>query len=80
MPILSIHFDADSQELGQLFQVGFFNWIGKGVVKARPETPPFQAPQAPGIPMPPHVSLHPKVTKNDGWKEIVHLAISQHRG
>jgi hypothetical protein len=43
-PILSIHFDADSQDLGQLFQVVFFNWIGKGVVQHRPKRPPLQAP------------------------------------
>jgi hypothetical protein len=40
-PKFSIHFDADLQELGQLFQAGFFNWIGKGVVQPRPESPPF---------------------------------------
>jgi hypothetical protein len=30
--------------------------------------------------MPPHVSLHPEVPENDGWKEIVHPIVSQHRG
>jgi hypothetical protein len=80
MPIFSIHFDADSQELGQLFQDGFFKWIGKGVVKASLERPPFQAPQFPCIPMPPHVSLQLDVPKNDEWQEIVHLSVSQHRG
>jgi hypothetical protein len=35
-PRFSIHFDADSQELGQLFQDGFFYWIGQGVVKTIP--------------------------------------------
>jgi hypothetical protein len=55
-PRFSIHFDVDLQELGQLFQVGFFNWIGQGMVQSRP---PFQAPQAPGILMLPHVSLQP---------------------
>jgi hypothetical protein len=65
-PRFSIHFDADSQELGHLFQVGFFNWIGQGVVQPRPERPPFQAPQVLGIPMPPHVSLQPQVPENDG--------------
>jgi hypothetical protein len=79
-PRFSIHFDVDSRELGHLFQNGFFNWIGKGVVQPRPERPPFQDPQAPGIPMPLHVSLQPEVPKNDGWKEIVHSTISQHRG
>jgi hypothetical protein len=39
-----IHFDADSQELGQLFQDEFFNWIGKRLVQPRPERHPFQAP------------------------------------
>jgi hypothetical protein len=79
-PRFSIHFDVDSQELGQLFQAGFFNWIGQGVVQPRPERPPFQAPQAPGIPVHPHVSLQPEVPENDGWQEIVHPTVSQHRG
>jgi hypothetical protein len=30
--------------------------------------------------MPPHVSLQPEVPENDGWQEIVHLAVSHHRG
>jgi hypothetical protein len=79
-PRFSIHFDVDSQELGQLFQSRFFNWIGKGVVQYRPKRPPFQAPQAPSILMPPHVSLQPEVPENDGWQDIFHLAVSQHRG
>jgi hypothetical protein len=79
-PRFSIHFDADSQELNQLFQAGFFNWIGQGVVQPRPERPPFQAPHVPGIPVPPHVSLQPEVPENDGWQEIVHPTVSQHRG
>jgi hypothetical protein len=79
-PRFSIHFDVDSQELGQLFQARFFNWIGQGVVQPRPERPPFQVPQAPGIPVPPHVSLQPEVPENDGWQEIVHPTVSQHRG
>jgi hypothetical protein len=79
-PRFSIHFDADSQELSQLFQAGFFNWIGQGVVQPRPERPPFQAPHVPGIPVPPHVSLQPEVPENDGWQEIVHPTVSQHRG
>jgi hypothetical protein len=29
--------------------------------------------------VPPDVSLQPKVLENDGWKEIVHPTISQHR-
>jgi hypothetical protein len=43
-PRFSIHFDAESQELGQLFQVGFSNWIGKEVVQPSLERPPFQVP------------------------------------
>jgi hypothetical protein len=50
------------------------------VVQPRPKRTPFQAPQASGIPVPPHVSLQPKVPKNDRWQEIVHQAVSQHRG
>jgi hypothetical protein len=50
------------------------------VIQPRPERPPFQAPQAPSIPVPPHVSLQPEVPENDGWQEIVHLTVSQHRG
>jgi hypothetical protein len=79
-PRFSIHFDADLQELGKLFQAGFFNWIGKGVVQPRLERPPFQAPQVPSIPVPPHVSLQPEVPENDRWQEIVHLTVSQHCG
>jgi hypothetical protein len=79
-PRFSIHFDIDSQELGQLFQAGFFNWIGQGVVQPRHERPPFKYPQASGILVPPHVSLQPKVPENDGWQEIVHSVVSQHRG
>jgi hypothetical protein len=55
-PRFSIHFDVDSKELGQLFHARFFNWIRQGIVQPRPERPPFQAPQAPSIPVPPHVS------------------------
>jgi hypothetical protein len=79
-PRFSIHFDTDPQELNQLFQAGFFNWIGQGVVQPRPERPPFQPPHVPGIHVPPHVSLQPKVFENDGWQEIVHPTVSQHRG
>jgi hypothetical protein len=78
--IFSIHFDAYSQELGHLFQDVVFRWIGKGVVQPRPERPPLQAPQVSGISMTPHVSLQPEVPKNDGWKEIVHPSVSEHRG
>jgi hypothetical protein len=65
-PRYSIHFDADSQELSQLFQDGFFNWIGQGVVQPRLERHPFQAPHVSGIPVPPHVSLQLEVPENDG--------------
>jgi hypothetical protein len=36
-PMFSIHFDVDSQELGQLFQAKIFNWImqGSGPTQAR---------------------------------------------
>jgi hypothetical protein len=64
-PRFSIHFDADSQELGQLFQAIFFNWIGQGVVQPRPERPPFQVPQAPIFlcPLMSHCNLRfPKMT------------------
>jgi hypothetical protein len=30
--------------------------------------------------MPPHVSLQHEVPENHGWQEIVHPAVSQHRG
>jgi hypothetical protein len=50
------------------------------VVQPRPKRPRFQAPQVPGIPVPPHVSLQPEVPENNGWQEIVHPAVSQHRG
>jgi hypothetical protein len=79
-PRFSIHFDVDPQELNQLFQVGFFNWIGKGIVQPRPERPPFQPQNIPGIHVPPHVSMQPEVPANDGWKEIVNPVVSHHRG
>ena len=79
-PRFSIHFDADSQELGRFFQAGFFNWIGQGVVQPRHERPPFQVLQAPSIHVPPHVSLQLEVPENDGWKEIVHPTFFQHHG
>jgi hypothetical protein len=55
----SIHFDVDPQELNQLFQVGFFNWIRQGIIQSRPERPPFQPQNVPDIPLPPHVSMQP---------------------
>jgi hypothetical protein len=79
-PIFSIHFDADPQELNQLFQAGFFNWIGQGVVQPRTKRPPSQPRHVLGIPIPPHASLQPEVPENDGWQEIVHPTVSQHRG
>jgi hypothetical protein len=78
--ILSIHFDADPQELNHLFQAGFFNWIGQGVVQPRLKRPPFQPQHVPGISVPPHVSLQPEVLENDEWQEIVHPTFSHHRG
>jgi hypothetical protein len=46
----SIHFDVDPQELNQLFQAGFFNLVGHGILHPRPDRPPFQPPQNfPGI-------------------------------
>jgi hypothetical protein len=79
-PRFLIHFDVDSQELGQLFQVGFFNWIGQVVVQPRLDRPPFQASHVPGIPVPPHVSLQHEIHENDRWQEIVHPTVSQHCG
>jgi hypothetical protein len=79
-PRFLIHFDADPQELNHLFQAGFFNWIGQGVVQPRRERTPFQPHHVPDIPVPLHVSLQPKVPENDGWQEIVHPTVSQHCG
>jgi hypothetical protein len=78
-PIFKIHFDVDPKELNQLFQAGFFKWIGHGIVHPRPNRPPFYPQNIPSIPIPPHVSLKPEVHANDGWKEIVNLTISHHR-
>jgi hypothetical protein len=33
-----------------------------------------------GIHVPPHVSLQPEVSANDGWQEIVNLEVSHHLG
>jgi hypothetical protein len=79
-PMFSIHFDANPQELNQLFQARFFNLIGQGVVQPRLKMPPFQSQHVPGIPVSPHVSLQPEVPENDGWQEIVHPTVSQHHG
>jgi hypothetical protein len=76
----SIHFDVDHQELNQLFQDGVFNCFGQGIVQPRPKRAPFHPQNVPGIPVPPHVSLQPEVPENDGWQEIVHQAVSHHRG
>jgi hypothetical protein len=78
--IFSIHFDVDPQELNLIFQVGFFNWIGKGIIQPRLERHPFQPKNIPGISVPPHVSMQPEVPENDGWKDIVHSVVSHHRG
>jgi hypothetical protein len=76
-PQFSIHFDVDSQELNQLFQSGFFNLVGHGILHPRPERPPFQQPQNfLSIPIPPHVSMQPEPPANDGWKEIVNQPTS----
>jgi hypothetical protein len=79
-PRFLIHFDAYPQELNHLFQVGFFNWIGQGVVQPRLERPPCQPQHVLGILFLPHISLQLEVPENDEGQEIVHPAISQHRG
>jgi hypothetical protein len=79
-PRFSIHFYAEPQKLNQLFQDGFFNWIGQGVVQPRLERPPFQPPHVPSIPIPPQVSLQLEVPENGGWQEIFHPTVSQHCG
>jgi len=30
--------------------------------------------------VPPHVSLQPEVTENDGWQDVVHPTVSHHHG
>jgi hypothetical protein len=80
MPRFLIHFDADPQELNKLFQDGFFNWTRQGLVQPSPDMSPFQPQHVPSNPVPPHVSLQPKVLENDGWQEIVHPTVSQHCG
>jgi hypothetical protein len=50
------------------------------VVQPRPERPPFQVLQALVIHVPPHVLLQLEIPENDGWQEVVHSAVSQHRG
>jgi hypothetical protein len=79
-PRFSIHFHVDPQELNHLFQVGFFNWIGKYLVQLQLERPPFQPQNISGIHVPPCVSLQPEVPTNDGWQEIVNPDVSHHRG
>jgi hypothetical protein len=66
-PRFLIHFDVDPQELNQLFQVGFFNWIGQWIIQPRLERPPFHPRNVLGIPVPPNVSMQPEVPGNDGW-------------
>jgi len=68
------------QELNQLFQAIFFNWIGKGGVQPRTYMPPFQPHHVPTIPVPPNVSLQHEVPENDRWQDIVHPTVSHHRG
>jgi hypothetical protein len=63
-----------------MFQVGFFNWIGKGIVQPQLERPPFQPQNILGIHVPPHVSMQPEVPANDGWQEIVNPIVSHHHG
>jgi hypothetical protein len=79
-PIFSIHFDGDPKELNHIFQDGFFNWIGKGIVQPRQERPPFHPQNVPGIPVPPHVSLQPEFPENDECQEIFHPVFSHHHG
>jgi hypothetical protein len=58
--------------LNHIFQVGFFNLVGQGILQPLPEIPPFQSNHnLSGIPVPPHVSMRPESLANDGWKEIV---------
>jgi hypothetical protein len=80
-PQFSIHFDVDPQELNQLFQVGFFNLVGQGILQPIPERPPYQPHQnVSGIHVPPHVSMQPEPPVNDGWQEIVHQPVAHHHG
>jgi hypothetical protein len=80
-PRFSIHFDVDPQELNQLFQAGFFNLVGQGILQPRPERPPFQPHQNfSGICVPPHVSMQPEPPANDGWQEIIHQPVAHHNG
>jgi hypothetical protein len=67
--------------LNQLFQAGFFNLVGHGILHPRPERPPFQQPQNfPSIPIPPHVSMQPKPPANDSSQEIVNQSVSHCHG
>jgi hypothetical protein len=55
--------------------------VGHGIFHPRPDKPPFQPPQNfPGIHVPPHASMEPKVPTNEGWKKIVQQPVSHHRG
>jgi hypothetical protein len=40
-PGFSIHFWVDPQELNQLFQAGFFNLVGKGILQPISKRPHF---------------------------------------
>jgi hypothetical protein len=52
----------------------------KEIVHLRPERPPFQPQNIPGILVPHHVSLQPEVPTNDGCQEIVNMEVSHHCG
>jgi hypothetical protein len=70
-PRFSIHFDVDPQELNQLFQDGFFNLVGQGIMQPRPKRPPFQPHQNfSGVCVPPHVSMQPEQPVNDVGKKL----------
>jgi hypothetical protein len=80
-PRFSIHFDVDPQELNHLFQAGFFNLVGQGILQPRLERSPFQAHHnLYVIPVPPHISMQPGPPTNDGWKEIAHQHVVHHHG
>jgi hypothetical protein len=49
-------------------------------VHPRPERPPFQPQNIPGIIVPSNVSMQPEVPENDGWQEIANLKVSHDHG
>jgi len=78
-PQFSIHFDDDPHELNYLFQVGFFNLVGQGILQPIPERPPFQPHQNfSSIHVPPHVSMQLEPPASDGWQEIFHQPVAHH--